>query len=66
MTSNLIDAPLDRAAWYRSLVSIIITHYNYSDFIADAIRSVLDRDRLPHDEQVVRAMPFFFSTEQRT
>jgi len=43
MTSNLIHTPLDRAAWHRPLVSIIITHYNYSDFISDAIRSVLDQ-----------------------
>lgn len=34
---------LNRAAWHRPLVSIIITHHNYSDFIADAIRSVLDQ-----------------------
>ena len=34
---------LDRASWHRPLVSIIITHHNYSDFITDAIRSVLDQ-----------------------
>ena len=43
MTNHLIDTPLDRAAWHRPFVSIIITHYNYSDFISDAIRSVLDQ-----------------------
>lgn len=39
--------PLDRAAWHRPLISIVITHYNYSDFVGDAIRSVLDQS---HDE----------------
>src|SRR5690625_232154 len=34
---------LNRAPWHRPLVSIIITHHNYSDFIGDAILSVLDQ-----------------------
>lgn len=34
---------LDRASWHRPLVSIIMTHFNYSGFIRDAILSVLDQ-----------------------
>jgi glycosyltransferase involved in cell wall biosynthesis len=34
---------LNRAAWHKPLVSIIITHYNYSDHVTDALRSLLDQ-----------------------
>ena len=34
---------LDRRRWYRPLISIIITHYNYSAYIRDALLSVLDQ-----------------------
>lgn len=36
-------AHLDRARWHQPLVSVIITHHNYSDFVRDAILSVLDQ-----------------------
>lgn len=34
---------LDLSAWHKPLVSIIITHFNYSEFVRDAILSVLDQ-----------------------
>lgn len=47
MTASIREIPvresLDRASWHRPLVSIIMTHHNYSDFIHDAILSVLDQ-----------------------
>jgi len=36
------EAPrLNLAAWHKPLVSIIITHHNYSDFVGDALASLL-------------------------
>lgn len=43
---------LDRDSWHRPLVSIIITHRNYSDFIRDAILSILDQTH-PNWELVI-------------
>lgn len=38
------DGPrLDRDKWHNPLVSIIVTHYNYSDHIRDALLSLLDQ-----------------------
>lgn len=34
---------LDRAAWHKPLVSIIITHHNYSAHLEDCLRSILDQ-----------------------
>ena len=34
---------LDRAAWHKPLISVIITHHNYSDFVGDALLSLLDQ-----------------------
>lgn len=34
---------LNRAKWHKPLVSIIITHFNYSDHVEDALLSVLDQ-----------------------
>jgi hypothetical protein len=34
---------LDRASWFRPLVSIVITHFNYSTHIKDALFSILDQ-----------------------
>jgi glycosyltransferase involved in cell wall biosynthesis len=34
---------LDRAKWHKPLVSIIVTHFNYSDHIEDALLSLLDQ-----------------------
>jgi glycosyltransferase involved in cell wall biosynthesis len=34
---------LDRASWHKPLVSIIVTHRNYSDFLEDALLSILDQ-----------------------
>lgn len=31
------------AAWHKPLISVIVTHYNYSDFIGDALASLLDQ-----------------------
>lgn len=36
-------ARLDRAAWHRPLVSVIITHFNYSLHVRDALLSLLDQ-----------------------
>lgn len=35
--------PLNRAKWHNPLVSIIVTHHNYSDHVRDALLSVLDQ-----------------------
>lgn len=37
------SAGLNRAAWHKPLISIVITHYNYADHIEDAILSLLDQ-----------------------
>jgi glycosyltransferase involved in cell wall biosynthesis len=37
------SAGLDRAAWHKPLISIVITHFNYADHIEDAILSLLDQ-----------------------
>jgi len=37
---------LDRTRWHKPLVSIIITHYNYSDHVVDAILSLLDQSHV--------------------
>ena len=34
---------LDRAKWENPLVSVIVTHHNYSDHLRDAILSILDQ-----------------------
>jgi glycosyltransferase involved in cell wall biosynthesis len=34
---------LDRSRWHKPLVSVIVTHYNYSDYVRDALLSVLDQ-----------------------
>jgi glycosyltransferase involved in cell wall biosynthesis len=34
---------LNRAAWHKPLISIVITHFNYADHIEDAILSLLDQ-----------------------
>jgi glycosyltransferase involved in cell wall biosynthesis len=34
---------LDRAKWHRPLVSVIVTHHNYSDYVEDALLSILDQ-----------------------
>ena len=34
---------LDRNQWHRPLVSIIVTHYNYSAHLKDALLSLLDQ-----------------------
>jgi glycosyltransferase involved in cell wall biosynthesis len=34
---------LDRSKWHSPLVSIIITHFNYSNFVQDALLSLLDQ-----------------------
>lgn len=34
---------LDRAAWHKPLVSIIVTHHNYSAHLEDCVRSILDQ-----------------------
>jgi glycosyl transferase family 2 len=36
-------APLNRAGWHQPLVSIIITHFNYSAHITEALLSLLDQ-----------------------
>lgn len=36
--------PLDRTAWHKPLVSIVITHFNYTDHIADCLLSIIDQD----------------------
>lgn len=38
-----VPATLDRQAWHRPLVSIIITHHNYSAYLEDALLSVADQ-----------------------
>jgi glycosyltransferase involved in cell wall biosynthesis len=50
MNHRAIDIPrevkpeaVDRNKWHRPLVSIIITHFNYSDHISDALRCILDQ-----------------------
>lgn len=35
--------PLDREKWHRPLVSIIVTHHNYSAHLEDCLRSILDQ-----------------------
>lgn len=35
--------PLDRAAWHQPLISIVITHYNYSNHITDCLLSIVDQ-----------------------
>jgi len=44
-TANNVFTPirLDRASWRRPLISIVITHHNYSEFVHDAILSILDQ-----------------------
>lgn len=37
------DNRLNRAVWHQPLVSIIVTHYNYSDYIREALLSILDQ-----------------------
>lgn len=39
------DTPfrLNRGAWHKPLVSVIVTHHDYSDFVADALASLLDQ-----------------------
>lgn len=34
---------LDRLAWHTPLISVVVTHYNYSDHIRDALLSLLDQ-----------------------
>ncbi len=34
---------LNRAAWHKPLVSIIVTHHNYSHMVEDALLSILDQ-----------------------
>lgn len=34
---------LDRAKWHKPLVSVIVTHFNYSDHVEDALLSLLDQ-----------------------
>lgn len=34
---------LDRAKWHKPLVSVIVTHFDYSDHIEDALLSLLDQ-----------------------
>jgi glycosyltransferase involved in cell wall biosynthesis len=34
---------LDRASWHKPLVSIIITHFNYTDHVADCLLSIIDQ-----------------------
>ncbi len=36
-------ARLNRAAWHKPLISIIVTHQNYSEFVGDALASLLDQ-----------------------
>jgi len=48
MTLELVRTPpmprqLDRAKWHKPLVSIIVTHHNYSDHLEDALLSLLDQ-----------------------
>src|SRR5262245_48170221 len=33
----------DRAKWHLPLVSIVVTHFNYSDHVTDALRCILDQ-----------------------
>ena len=35
--------PLDRSKWHHPLVSIIVTHYNYSPHLTDALLSIVDQ-----------------------
>lgn len=37
------ERTLDRAKWRKPLISIIVTHHNYSAHIEDALRSMLDQ-----------------------
>ena len=37
------EGKLDRQRWHRPLVSVVITHHNYSDHVRDALLSVLDQ-----------------------
>lgn len=34
---------LDRAQWHKPLISIVVTHHNYSEHLKDALLSVLDQ-----------------------
>jgi glycosyltransferase involved in cell wall biosynthesis len=36
-------ACLDRSGWHEPLVSVIVTHHNYSGYVLDALLSVLDQ-----------------------
>src|SRR5690349_9391665 len=38
-----LPKPLDREAWHRPLVSIIVTHHNYSAHLEDCLRSIIDQ-----------------------
>ena len=40
---QVIRKSLDRAAWHRPLISIVVTHFNYSEHIEDALLSLLDQ-----------------------
>lgn len=37
------NAALDRAAWHKPKISIVVTHRNYSDHVEDALRSIVDQ-----------------------
>ena len=39
----MTDQSLDRTKWHRPLCSIVVTHYNYSHLIRDALLSLLDQ-----------------------
>jgi glycosyltransferase involved in cell wall biosynthesis len=43
VAEDLGDASLNREGWHQPLVSIIITHYNYSSHIRGALLSLLDQ-----------------------
>jgi glycosyltransferase involved in cell wall biosynthesis len=40
---NSPEKRLDRSRWHRPLVSVIVTHHNYSDHVEDALLSLLDQ-----------------------
>jgi glycosyltransferase involved in cell wall biosynthesis len=37
------NAAIDRDQWHNPLVSIVVTHFNYAEFLADAVASLLDQ-----------------------
>jgi hypothetical protein len=38
-----MGAKLDRSKWHSPLISVVITHYNYSDHVEEALLSILDQ-----------------------